>query len=66
VTADCRQGRLCDRLVCLRVIPAFLERSEDRKPDVYEYASEGMAGKRTLDLSWVTKEQLRGRGPKTQ
>jgi hypothetical protein len=51
---------------CLRVIPDFLKRAEDRKPDVYEYASEGVTGKRTLDLSWVPKERLRGQGPKTQ
>src|SRR5947208_275967 len=44
---------------CLRVIPDFLKRAEDRKPDVYEYASEGVKGKRTLDLSWVPKERLR-------
>jgi hypothetical protein len=43
---------------CLRVIPDFLKRAEDRKPDVYEYASEGKTGKRTLDLSWVPKERL--------
>jgi hypothetical protein len=43
---------------CLRVIPDFLKRAEDRKPDLYEYASEGKTGKRTLDLSWVPKERL--------
>ena len=42
---------------CLRVTPDFLKRAADRKPDVYEYASEGVAGKRTLDLSWVPKER---------
>jgi hypothetical protein len=44
---------------CLWVIPDFLRRAEDRKPEVYEYAFEGMTGKMTLDLSWVPKERLR-------
>lgn len=43
---------------CLFVIPDFLKRAEDRKPDVYGYAFEGMTGKMTLDLSWVPKERL--------
>jgi hypothetical protein len=43
---------------CLWVIPDFLKRAEDRKPDVYEYAFNGACGKFTLDLSWVPKERL--------
>ena len=50
---------------CLRVIPDFLKRAEDRKPDVYEYASEGVTSRMTLDLSWVPKERLQVQGPKT-
>jgi hypothetical protein len=45
---------------CLGVIPDFLKRAEDRKPDVYEYAFQGEEGKMTLDLSWVSKERLSG------
>jgi hypothetical protein len=44
---------------CLWVIPDFLKRAGDREPGVYEYAFKGMAGKMTLDLSWVPKERLR-------
>ena len=44
---------------CLWVIPGFLKRAEDRKPDVYEYAFKGMTGGLSLDLSWVPKERLR-------
>ena len=51
---------------CLWVIPDFLKRAGDRKPDVYEYAFKGAIGKMSLDLSWVPKERLRGQGPKTQ
>jgi hypothetical protein len=51
---------------CLWVIPDFLKRAGDRKPDVFEYAFKGAIGKMTLDLSWVRKERLRGQGPKTQ
>ncbi len=43
---------------CLWVIPDFLKRAEDRKPDVYEYAFKGAVGKMSLDLSWVAKERL--------
>jgi hypothetical protein len=43
---------------CLFVTPDFLKRAGDRKPDVYEYAFKGMAGKMSLDLSWVPKERL--------
>jgi hypothetical protein len=45
---------------CLWVLPDFLQRARDRKPDVYEYAFQGMTGKMTLDLSWVSQERLRG------
>ena len=45
---------------CLWVLPDFLKRAEDRKPDVYEYAFKGMTGKMTLELSWVSKERLKG------
>jgi hypothetical protein len=43
---------------CLWVIPDFLKRAGDRKPDVYEYAFKRAIGKMTLDLSWVPKERL--------
>lgn len=43
---------------CLRVIPDFLKRAGDRKPDVYEYAFRGKEGNMTLDLSWVPRERL--------
>jgi hypothetical protein len=43
---------------CLLVIPDFLRRAEDRKPDVYEYAFKGSSGRMSLDLSWVTGERL--------
>jgi hypothetical protein len=43
---------------CLWVLPDFLKRAGDRKPDVYEYTFKGMTGKWTLDLSWVPKERL--------
>ena len=48
------------------MLPDFLKRAGDRKPDVYEYSFKGMTGKMTLDLSWVPKEWLQGRGPNTQ
>ena len=48
---------------CLWVIPDFLKRAEDRKPDVYEYAFKGMNGKMTLDLSWVPKDRLERNPP---
>jgi hypothetical protein len=41
------------------VIPDFLKRAEDRKPDLYEYAFEGSSGKISLDLSWVPEERLK-------
>jgi hypothetical protein len=44
---------------CLWVIPDFLKRAEDRKPDVYEYTFKAANGQMTLDLSWVPKERLR-------
>ena len=44
---------------CLWVIPDFLKRAEDRKPDVYEYAFKAACGKMSLDLSWVPKERLK-------
>ncbi len=47
---------------CLWVLPDFLKRAEDRKSNVYEYAFRGMAGKMTLDLSWVPKERIQGQG----
>ena len=48
---------------CLWVIPDFLKRAEDRKPDVYEYAFKATDGKMSLDLSWVPKERLSGDRP---
>lgn len=51
---------------CLWVIPDFLKRAEDRKPDVYEYAVKATGGKISLDLSWGPKERLRSQGPKAQ
>jgi hypothetical protein len=50
---------------CLWVIPDFLRRAEDRKPDVYEYAFKGREGKTTLDLSWVPRERLERDPPGT-
>lgn len=44
---------------CLWVIPDFLKRAEDRKPDVYHYDFEGITGKMTLDLSWVPAKRLK-------
>ncbi len=44
---------------CLWVIPDFLKRAEDRKPDVYEYSFKATEGKMSLDLSWVPEERLR-------
>ncbi len=51
---------------CLWVLPDFLKRAEDRKPDVYEYAFKGMAGKMTLDLSWVPKKRMEVNRPEDQ
>lgn len=48
---------------CLWVIPDFVKRVKDRKPDVYEYAFKGKKGKMTLHLSWVPKERLEGNPP---
>src|SRR3954469_13901516 len=45
---------------CLWVIPDFVERVEDRKPEVLEYTFQGTTGRLTLDLSWVPKERLSG------
>jgi hypothetical protein len=50
---------------CLWVMPDFLKRAEDRKPDVYEYAFKGREGKMTLDLSWVPRERLEWNPPGT-
>ena len=38
---------------CLWMIPDFLKRAQDRKPDVYEYAFDGAIGRMSLDLAWV-------------
>jgi len=38
---------------CLWMIPDFLKRAQDRKPDVYEYAFDGAIGRMLLDLAWV-------------
>jgi hypothetical protein len=43
---------------CLWVIPDFLKRAVDRKPDVYEYAFKATNGQMSLDLSWVPGERL--------
>ncbi len=43
---------------CLWVIPDFLKRAEDRKPDVYEYAFKATGGKMSLDLAWVPTERM--------
>jgi hypothetical protein len=43
---------------CLGIIPDFLKRAEDRKPDVYEYTFKAANGQMTLDLSWVPKDRL--------
>ena len=45
---------------CLWVIPDFLKRADDRKPDVYGYAFKGMTDQMALELSWVPKERLSG------
>jgi hypothetical protein len=37
---------------CLWMIPDFLKRAHDRKPDVYEYAFDGTIGRMSLDLAW--------------
>jgi hypothetical protein len=42
---------------CLGIIPDFLKRAEDRKPDVYEYTFKAANGQMTLDLSWVPKDR---------
>ena len=51
---------------CLWVIPDFLKRAEDRKPDVYGFTFKGASGKMALELSWVPPERLRGRGSNAQ
>lgn len=38
---------------CLWMIPDFLKRAQDRKPDVYEYAFDGVIGRMSLDLAWA-------------
>jgi hypothetical protein len=43
---------------CLGIIPDFLKRAEDRKPDVYEYTFNVAYGQMTLDLSWVPIDRL--------
>jgi len=48
---------------CLWVLPDFLKRAGDRKPDVYEYAFKGMTGKMALDLSWVPRGRPTGNRP---
>jgi hypothetical protein len=42
---------------CLGIIPDFLKRAEDHKPDVYEYTFKAANGQMILDLSWVPKER---------
>ena len=44
---------------CLWMIPDFLKRAQDRKPDVYEYAFDGAIGRMSLDLAWVRVGQSR-------
>src|SRR3954471_8673793 len=51
---------------CLWTIPDFLVRAKDRSPGVLEYAFDGMIGRMTLDLSWVSKERPRRQGPDAQ
>lgn len=51
---------------CLWVIPDFLKRAEDRKPDVYGFTFKGASGKMTLELSWVPPERMQGRGSNAQ
>lgn len=51
---------------CLWVFPDFLKRARDRTQDVFEYTFKGMNGKMMLDLSWVPRERLQGRGPNAQ
>ena len=60
-SADAEELELLE--ACLWVIPDFLKRAEDRKPDVYEYAFKGRKDKMTLDLSRVPKERLEGNPP---
>jgi hypothetical protein len=48
------------------VIPDFLKRAEDRKPEVLEYTFRGATGQLTLGLSWVPIDRLQGRGPDAQ
>jgi hypothetical protein len=54
---DARELELLE--ACLGVIPDFLTRAKDRKPEVLEYAFKGRSGKMSLDLSWVPPERLR-------
>ena len=48
---------------CLWVIPDFVERAKDRKPEEFEYAFKGKEGKMTLDLSWVPMGRLKAGRP---
>ena len=48
---------------CLWVIPDFVERAKDRKPEEFEYAFKGTSGKLTLDLSWVPMKRLKAGRP---
>ena len=48
---------------CLWVIPDFLKRADDRKPDVFQFAFKASSGTMTLNLSWVPRERLGGHRP---
>ena len=45
------------------MIPDFLKRAQDRKPDVYEYAFDGAIGRMSLDLAWVRVDRSRSERP---
>jgi hypothetical protein len=58
---DSRELELLE--ACLWVIPDFVERAKDRKPEEFEYAFKGTSGKLTLDLSWVPMRRLKAGRP---
>ena len=45
------------------MLPDFLERAKDKKPDILVYTFKGLAGTMSLELSWVPMERLQDSGP---